>query len=326
MEFDRDQLKTLYENLVRARAYDELCIKKLGEGKMLGFYHSSMGGEAPGVGAYSFLRKDDPIWTHLRGHGIPHMLSKGIDVKYYLAEHFGKSTGMCAGMSTFHACVPEYGLYGSSGSIGSCFPITLGYGLAAKKNGTEQVVVCSFGDGTIGRGTFHEAAIMAANWKLPIVYVCENNKLSMFVSFKKAHPVENIADLSYGYGIPSDIVDGQDVVAVAEAVGVAVERARKGKGPYLIECKCERFDPHAIGIPDLVGGEIRDTEEVEALKKRRDPIVLCQEKLEVMGVLNSKDIETVQEKARLEVADAERFAEESTVCEPSCLEGALYTE
>lgn len=325
MELGHEALKKLYRNLVRARAFDKMCVKKLSEGKMLAFYHSSFGGEAPGVGACSFLRKDDVIWSHLRGHGIPHMLSKGIDVKYYISEHFGKLTGMCGGVSSFHACDPENGVYGSSGSIGSCFPLTLGYGLAAKKNGREQVVICSFGDGTVSRGTFHEAVIMAANWKLPIVYVCENNKLGMFVSFKDAHPVNDIADLAYGYGIPGVVVDGQDVVAVAEAVNIAVDRARKGEGPSLIECKCERFDSHAIGIPDLVGGKERTEEEIEELKKL-DAIKGCREKLLNMGVLTRNEIEEIEKEAAKEAADAERFAEESPVTVPNCLDGALYAD
>ena len=266
------EFKTLYTNLVRSRAFDELFVKMLSEGKLLGFYHPSTGGEAPGVGSCSFLRKDDIVWPHLRGHGIPHMLSKGIDVKPYLAEHCGKSSGMCGGMSTFHACDPENGLYGLSGSVGSCFPMTLGYGLGARKNGRGQVVLCFFGDGTASRGTFHESVIMAANWKLPIVYICENNKLGMFVPIKDAHPVDDIADLALGYGIPGVVVDGQDVVAVAEAVNEAVGRARNGQGPTLIECKCERFCSHAVGIPDFVGAELRSQEEIRSPEgKGSDP-------------------------------------------------------
>ena len=190
MKLNKKQQITLYTNLVRAKAFDEMFVRWLSEGKLLGFYHSSEGAEAPGVGACSFLRKDDFLWPHIRGHGIPHMLSKGIDIKYYLAEHVGKSTGMCGGMSTFHSCDPEHGLFGWSGSIGSGFPVTVGYGLAAKKNGKEQVVVSCFGDGTSNRGTLHESFLMAANWKLPVVWVCENNGLSIFVPFERHHPVE----------------------------------------------------------------------------------------------------------------------------------------
>lgn len=325
MKLGDKELKTLYTNLVRSRTFDELFIKMLSEGKMLGFYHSSAGGEAPGVGSCSFLRKDDILWPHLRGHGIPHMLSKGIDIKRYLAEHCGKATGMCGGVSTFHACDPENGVFGLSGSVGSCFPMTLGYGLGAKKNGKGQVVICCFGDGTTSRGTFHEAIIMAANWKLPIVYICENNNLSMFVPFENAHPVEDIADLAHGYGLPGHVVDGQDVAAIADIVNIAAARARNGEGPTLIECKCERFCSHAIGIPDYVGAEIRSQEVIDKLK-RRDPVLLFQDKLLVTGSLTERDVADIQRKADEEAAEARRFVEESVVAEPACLEMSLYAQ
>jgi pyruvate dehydrogenase E1 component alpha subunit len=323
MKLGAEEFKTLYVNLVRSRAFDDLFIKMLSEGKLLGFYHPSAGGEAPGVGACSFLRKDDILWPHLRGHGVPHMISKGIDIRPYLAEHCGKSSGMCKGMSTFHACDPENGVFGLSGSVGSCFPMTLGYGLGAKKNGNDQVVLCCFGDGTSGRGTFHEAIIMAANWSLPIVYICENNKLGMFVEVKDAHPVEDIADLAHGYGIPGAVVDGQDVVAVAEAVTVAVERARKGEGPSLIECKCERFFPHAIGIPDFVGARLRGQEEIDELRKK-DPVILFRNRLLAEGILTDTDIAAIRQAAEDEVSEAIAFVESGINASPECLDSALY--
>lgn len=325
MKMGEKQFRILYTNLVRARAFDELFIKMISEGKLLGFYHPSAGGEAPGVGSCSFLRKDDMVWPHLRGHGIPHMISKGIDVKPYLAEHCGKSSGMCGGMSTFHACDPENGLFGLAGSVGSCFPITLGYGLGARKNGQGQVVLCCFGDGTSSRGTFHESVIMAANWKLPIVYICENNKLGMFVPIEDAHPTDDIADLAQGYGIPGVVVDGQDVVAVAEAADEAIKRARNGQGPTLIECKCERFFSHAIGIPDFVGAQLRSQEEIDQLKQK-DPIMLFEKKLRARGVLSDQDISDIRQSAEAEAAKAEQFAAQGKTTDPECLERSLYAQ
>jgi len=325
MALTNDQLMKLYTNLVRARAFDRLFVRRLAEGRLLGFYHSSEGGEAPGVGTCTFLRKEDFFFPHHRGHGMPHMISKGIDPKYYLAEHTGKSTGMCGGMSTFHACAVEYGLYGGAGTLGSCFPLTVGLGWAAKRNGRGQVVVTNFGDGTSNRGTFHECALMINNWKLPVVLVCENNGLGMFVPAKFAHPVEDIASLAQGYGMPGVVVDGQDVVAVAEAVMPAVERAREGKGPSMIEAKCLRFCSHAMGIPDLAGSEIRTQEEIAELRKR-DPIPLCRARLMEHGILTREDVERIDREAAAEVEAAERFADESPVTVPSCLEPALYAE
>ena len=325
MKLSKKKLLTLYTNLIRTRAFDELFVRRLSEGNLLGFYHPAEGGEAPGVGACSFLRDDDFIWAHLRGHGIPHALSKGTDIKYYLAEHTGKSTGSCGGMSTFHSIDVEHGIYGAAGTIGSGFPVSVGWGLAAKKNDQGQVVVSCFGDGTSNRGTLHESFLMAANWKLPIVWVCENNGLSIFVSADSAHPTEDIAALAHGYGMPAVVVDGQDVVAVAEAVSAAVEEARKGKGPSFIECKCLRFCSHAIGIPDITDCEIRTEECIEELRTR-DPIRLCREKLMEQGILTQEDVERIDSEAAAEVKAAEQFADESPVAEPSVFDELLYAK
>jgi TPP-dependent pyruvate/acetoin dehydrogenase alpha subunit len=324
MKLKKEQLLTLYTNLVRTRAYDEMFTKRLAKGKLLAFYHQSAGGEAPGVGACSFLREDDIIWPHHRGHGVPHMLSKGIDIKYYLAEHIGKTTGMCCGVTGWHMCEPEKGVYGYSGTIGSCFPVSVGWGLAAKKNGRGQVVVTCFGDGASNRGTLHEAFLVAANWKLPIVWVCENNELSIYVSMKEHHPTKDIADLAKGYGMPSAVVDGQDVVAVAEAVTAAVKRARAGKGPSMIECKTTRYYEHDIGIPDLRGWEPRSKEEIDKLRER-DPVDTFREKLRQQGILAQEDIDRIAEEAAAEVEAAERFADEGPMAEdPECMARFIY--
>ncbi|MEW6265968.1 MAG: thiamine pyrophosphate-dependent dehydrogenase E1 component subunit alpha [Thermodesulfobacteriota bacterium] len=324
MALTKEQLLTLYTNLVRTRAFDQTFVRRLTEGKLLGFFHPADGGEAPGVGACSFLRKDDFLYPHIRGHGLPHMISKGADPKLYLAEHTGKSTGLCLGLSTFHGVAPELGLMGVAGTIGSGFPVSVGLGLAAKKNGRQQVVVCCFGDGTSNRGTLHEAFLMAANWKLPVVWVCENNGVGMFVPVKDSHPVEDIASLAQGYGMPSAVVDGQDVMAVAEAVMLAVQRAREGKGPSMIEAKCHRFCPHAIGIPDYKGAELRTEAEIKELREKYDPIMLCEKKLLAQGALTQEDIDRIKAAAAAEVAAAEKFADESPVTDPAIMNNLIY--
>lgn len=323
MKFTKQQLLTLYTNLVRTRAFDALFTRRLQQGRLLGFYHQSIGGEAPGVGGCSFLRKDDVIWTHHRGHGIPHMIGKGIEVKLLLAEHTGKATGGCGGMSTFHGFDPENGLYGFSGLIGSCFPVSTGWGLAAKRNGKGQVVVCFFGDGASNRGTLHESFLMASIWKLPIVWVCENNQLSQFVAFEETFPVDNVADLAPGYGMPGHVVDGQDVIAVADVVMDAVERAREGKGPSLIECKTQRFCAHFLSAPDMRGCEIRSEEEMDELKKQ-DPIEICQKNLKAKRILTKAKIARIDAEAAAELEAAEKFEAESPLPEPSVLEDLVY--
>ncbi|MCG2750356.1 MAG: thiamine pyrophosphate-dependent dehydrogenase E1 component subunit alpha [Desulfobacteraceae bacterium] len=327
MALTKEQLITLYKNLVRSRAFDQAFSRRLGEGKLLGFYHPAYGGEAPGVGACSFLRKDDYVWPHLRGHGLPHMISKGIDPKYFMAEHCGKATGSCCGMSTFHCVEPDFGLMGYAGTIGSNFPASIGYGLAAKKNGRGQVVMNCFGDGTSNRGTFHESALMVNNWKLPVIYLCENNGIGMYVSAKNAHPVEDIASLAQGYGMPGVVVDGQDVMAVAEAVQMAVERAREGKGPSMIEAKCERFGPHSMGVQDWWGGDVRAEEKVAKLRETRDPVKICQDKLLEHGIIQQEDIDKIKEDADADVVAAETFVDNSPKAEdPSVFDHMLYAQ
>jgi pyruvate dehydrogenase E1 component alpha subunit len=265
------------------------------------------------------------IWHHLRGHGLPHMIGKGIDPKYFLAEHTGKETGMCRGVSSYHSCDPNLGHYGHAGSLGSNFSMSVGYGLTCKMNGRGQVVVSCFGDGTSNRGTLHEAFLMSNNWKLPIVWVCENNQLSMYVPVSEHHPMEHISSLAPGYGMPSEVVDGQDVIAVAEAVRVAVELARQGEGPTFVECITTRYHEHDIGMPDLVGTEPRTEEMIEKLRQR-DPVLVCRQQLVEDGLLTEEDIEKIAQDVTVELEAAETFADESPVTDPAILDSLLYAE
>jgi len=313
-KLNKEQLLTLYRNLVRADHWDKCYVRRMKTGQLVGFYHPGEGAIAPGVATCSFLRKEDILWGHHRAHGQPHMLSKGIDLKYYLAEHTGKATGCCGGRSSFHMSFPEHGVFGTSGSIGAGFAPSVGWGLACKKNDRGQIVMNCFGDGGSNRGTLHEAFLMANNWKLPIVFVCENNGLAIYSKSEDMHPTADIADLAKGYGMPSLIVDGQDVIAVAEAAQTAIEHARSGKGPYFIEAKTTRFHEHDIGTPDLVGYLPRSQEEITKLRER-DPIVICRERLLSDGVLTQELMDQVEEAAVKEVADGEHFADESPVAE-----------
>ncbi|MBU2551110.1 MAG: thiamine pyrophosphate-dependent dehydrogenase E1 component subunit alpha [Proteobacteria bacterium] len=326
MQFTKEQLLKLYSNLVRTRAFDQAAVRLNAEGKLFSFYHPALGGEAPGVGGTTFLRKDDVVYPHLRGHGFPHLIGKGCDPKTYLAEHCGRATGSGKGLGGVHAEYPELGIFGGGGTIGSAFPVSVGWGVAAKKNGWGQVVVCFFGDGSSNRGTFHEAANMAAVWKLPVVWVCENNGVAQYVPIKDAYPLDDIASLGAGYGMPAVVVDGQDVVAVAEAVMAAVERAREGHGPSLVECKTLRFGAHGIGNPDKIHGQPRDPEELEAMR-RRDPVELFRSRLLEQGVLTPEDIERIDGEAQREVEEARRFIDESpSPDDPSLLDRALYAD
>ena len=325
MTLEKEQLIRLYTNLVRARKLDETVVRGIAEGKTVAFFHSGQGEEAVGVGGCTFLRKGDYIYPHHRGHGVAHALSKGMSPKGFLAEHFGKATGSAGGIAGFHAAEPEIGIMGAAGTIGSQFPVSLGWGLAAKKRGKGQVTVCFFGDGSSNRGTLHEAMNLAAVWKLPIVWVCHNNLYAQFMPIKDAYPKEDIADLAAGYGMPGVVVDGQDVVAVHEAVQAAVARARAGEGPSFVECKTYRYRAHVEGVPDISHAQPRPAEEVEAWKKR-DPINLFRERLLEQGVLSQDDTERIDREVAAEIDEAERFAMDSPVPDPAILEKVLYAD
>lgn len=310
MSLTNTQKKKLYINLARADHFDQRMEARLRQGKMLGFYHSAKGTIAPGVALCSLLNKDDNLSPHHRGHGVIHMLSKGIDVKYYLAEHSGKIEGCCAGRSTYHFSFPDDKVYLMSGFIGYSPTLSIGWGWAAKRRNQQQVVACCAGDGTYSQGRLHESLIFANNSKLPIIYLCENNGMNQFVSTVQSHPVEDIADLAKGYGMPGIVVDGRDVFAVAEASQQAIQRARQGEGPTLIEAKTLRAAAHAVGLPDKTGTEERDLKKLEAEFNRCNPLRLAREQVLDESIFTMAEIEKIDEKARLEFDAIEVFCDQ----------------
>lgn len=322
-ELTKEQLLRLYRNLVRVQKYDELNIKMATVGKLLTFYHSCRGHEAIGVGACTFLNKDDYLYIHLRGHGLPYAIPKGIDPKACISEHLGKATGWGGGITGIHMADPEYGALGGGGTIGSAFPLSAGYALAAKKRGKGQVAICFVGDGSMQRGQAHESMNMASCWKLPVIWVVENNQIAWFTPFCDTCAVENIADMAKAYNMPGKVVDGMDVVAVYEAVQTAVERARAGEGPSLIECKTYRFRSHSEGRPDVCHFEPRNKDEIEKWKKR-DPVILFKEKLLKKNVLTKKLIGEIDSEYDAEIEKAEQWAIDSPYPDPSILKTIVY--
>ena len=315
MALDKAQKTLLYRNLVRADHYNRMMYRRMMQGKLIGFYHPAEGAIAPGVGASSFLNKDDNLSPHHRGHGITHMMCKGIDIKYYLAEHTGKVTGCCQGRSAFHFSFPEHKVYMMSGFIGYNFAPAVGWGLAAKRRGTGQVVMNCSGDGSYGQGRAHEALLMAQNWKLPIIFFCENNGMSIFSTAGEMHPTPDISSMALAYDMPSVICDGQDVFDVAEAVLPAIERARRGEGPTFVEAKTLRFNEHDIGTPDLSGWEERSDEEHEKMRER-EPVRVATERVLAEGVLTRADIDRMNAEAEAEIAAVEEFADSSEIARP----------
>ena len=316
MALTREQMIALYRNLVRADQFNRMMYRRMMQGKLIGFYHPAEGAIAPGVGACTFLNQDDNLSPHHRGHGITHMLAKGIDVKYYLAEHTGKDTGCCKGRSAFHFSFPEHKVYMMSGFIGYNFAPVVGWGFAAKRRKQGQVVMNCSGDGSYGQGRAHEAMLMAQNWKLPVIFFCENNGMSIFSTAEEMHPMADISSLAAGFGMPAAIVDGQDVFEIAEVCLAAIERARAGEGPTFIEAKTLRFNEHDIGTPDLAGWEARSEEE-HARMREREPLKIATERVLAEDVLTQADIDEITEEVAAEVAAAETFADNSEIARPS---------
>ena len=316
MSLSQEQMQALYRNLVRADHFNRMMYRRMMQGKLIGFYHPAEGAIAPGVAACTFLNQDDNLSPHHRGHGITHMLSKGIDIKYYLAEHTGKETGCCQGRSAFHFSFPEHKVYMMSGFIGYNFAPSVGWGLAAKRRQQQQVVMNCSGDGSYGQGRAHEAMLMAQNWKLPIIFFCENNGMSIFSEASEMHPVADISSMAKAYDMHAVICDGQDVFAVAEAVLPAIERARAGEGPTFVEAKTLRFNEHDIGTPDLAGWEDR-SEEVHAKMRDREPVAIATERVLADGVLSQDDIDRLNEEALAEIEAVEEFADNSEIARPS---------
>jgi len=310
MSLSKAQMKTIYLNLARADHFDQRMESRLLQNRMIGFYHAAKGCIAPGVGLCSLLNKDDNLSPHHRAHGIAHMLSKAIDIKYYLAEHSGKKEGCCAGRSTYHFSFPEDKVYLMSGFIGYSPTISIGWGWAAKRRGQKQVVACCTGDGTYSQGRLHEALIFANNDKLPIIFMCENNGMNQHVPTEKSHPVEDFADLAQGYGMPGVVVDGQDVFAVAEVAKKAIKRARDGKGPTLIEAKTIRSAAHAVGLPDMKGWQERDPQQLAQEFERQNPLTIAQQRMLKDGLLTQQEIDTIAEAVQAEFDDIEAFVDQ----------------
>jgi TPP-dependent pyruvate/acetoin dehydrogenase alpha subunit len=311
--------------MVRTRKLDELTVKGLQEGKVLSFYHSGQGSEGLAVGSTTCLRKDDYLWAHHRGHGLGYLIGKGLDGKAFLAEHWGKATGSCSGISGFHIAEPEFGALGLAGTIGSVFPMALGWGLAAKKAGKQQVVLGCFGDGGSNRGTLHEAFNLSSVWNLPIVWLCDNNGMAQYTPIKDTYPKDDIADLAGGYNMPGIVVDGMDIIAVYETVEAAVERARKGDGPTLIEAKTARYRSHSEGSPDVSHTEVRSEEEIAQLKKR-DPIDSFKAKLLKQGILTEELVAQIEKETIEEVDETEKYCIDSPIPAASILENLVSAE
>lgn len=300
------QLKMLLD-MMKIRNFEEAVRKLHGEGELYGAVHLYTGEEAVAVGACSALNKDDYITSTHRGHG--HIIAKGGDMKYVMAELCGKKTGYNHGKGgSMHIAEPNIGIMGACGIVGGGIPVATGTAFASQYQKNGRVTVAFFGDAAISQGAFHEAISIAAFMKLPCIYLCENNLYGVSTRQSDVRNLENIADLAGAYGVPGISVDGNDVEAVYNTVSEAVKRARNGEGPTFIECKTYRHYGHFCGEPNTY----RPEEEIELWKKPdHDPIIRYSEKLLNEGICTEADIVDVENEAKRLVEEAIKFAEES---------------
>jgi TPP-dependent pyruvate/acetoin dehydrogenase alpha subunit len=305
MKLERDDYIKLYRNMVLSRKLEERMSTSATEGKIVGWMHMGLGQEAVGVGGATFLRSDDYLLhTH---RGFAHVISKGCSLEKIIAEQYGKKTGTTGGKGgTFHLVDKHLGMCGVYGSIGGNFVIAVGFGLAAQWKGKGQIVAVFFGDGASNRGTFHEAMNLASIWKLPIVWICENNQYGVSLHVSKSIATPNIADRALAYNIPGTVVDGQDVLAVFGAVQEAADRARAGHGPSLVEAKTYRFRGHYEGDRQ----NYRPPEELGEIQKE-DPIEKYRVSLLKMNILSPELVTQIDHETSKEVEEAEKLAAEA---------------
>jgi pyruvate dehydrogenase E1 component alpha subunit len=316
---EHERLVLIYRTMNRIRKFEEKALSLFEANKLRGSVHLCIGQEAIPSTVCSRLRDTDYITSTHRGHG--HCIAKGAQLDRALAELMGRATGYCKGRGgSMHIADLTKGNLGANAIVGGGLPIAVGGALSAQLRGTDQVAVAFFGDGASNIGTFHESLNLAAVWKLPVVFVCENNLYGISCHTSESTSATDIG-ISRGpaYGIPGVSIDGNDVFAIDEAFGAAVARAKAGDGPTLIECKTYRWSGHWTGDPQTY----RTREEVEAWKKK-DPIPRLREYLISEGILSAEACAAIEQEAHDEVEDAARFALESPEPDPANVMDDVY--
>jgi pyruvate dehydrogenase E1 component alpha subunit len=320
-EYSAEQLKQVLHKMYLIRRFEEGAEESYTRGLIHGTMHLSIGQEASAMGICMPLGEDDQITSTHRGHG--HCIAKGAEVKRMFAEFFGKTTGYCKGRGgSMHIADVAKGNLGANGIVGGGIPIAVGAALSAKMMKTGKVVVSFFGDGANNEGAFHEALNMASIWKLPVIFVCENNGYGMSTSTARSTAVKNIADRAAAYSMPGVIVNGNIFSEVAEASHQAVARARAGEGPTLIESKTYRHRGHSKSDRN----RYRTKEEIEDWMSNRDPITLFESELQDFGLIDAAGIQAIRDAVATEIADGIEFAKTSPSPDVRDTANYVYTE
>ena len=304
---DAELARRLLHDMLLIRRFEEKAAEAYALGKVGGFLHLYIGEEAVAVGATSVLRADDYAISAYRDHG--HCLAKGADPRRVMAELFGRRDGLSKGKGgSMHLFDRSVNFLGGHAIVGAHLPLAAGAAFAIKYEGRDAVVVCYFGDGAVPQGEFHESLNLAALWKLPVIYLCENNRYAMGTSTDRALAQTEIWKFGQTYGIPSEKVDGMDVLAIREVVGRAVARTRRDTTPSLIEADTYRFRGHSMRDP--AGAVYRTKEEVER-EKQRDPIVMLRERALKAGILTEADVQAIEKDVNDRIDEAVAFADAS---------------
>src|SRR5881296_4024501 len=304
---DAEGAKRLLSDMLLIRRFEEKAAEAYTLGKIGGFLHLYIGEEAVAVGTTSVLRPDDYAVSAYREHG--HCLAKGSDPRHVMAELFGRRDGLCKGKGgSMHLFDKTVNFLGGHAIVGAHLPLAAGVAFAIKYQGGDQVIVCYFGDGAVPEGEFHESMNLAALWKLPVIFLCENNRYAMGTSVERALAQPEIWRFGQTYGVPSERVDGMDVLAVREAVARAVTRARQHKTPALLEADTYRYRGHSMRDP--AGAVYRTKEEVER-EKMRDPIVMFRERALRAGVVTEADVRAIEKDVNDRIDEAVAFADAS---------------
>ena len=320
MNISDDTLRDIHLRMVRIRVFETEAGRLAEAGKIPGALHLYVGQEAVAGGIMSHLSNEDWITSTHRGHG--HLIAKGGEFGKMFAELFGRATGYCKGKGgSMHISNMDLGMLGANGIVGAGPPIAVGAAFSIKYRKVPNVAVTFFGDGASNEGSFHEAANMAALYKLPLLLVCENNGYGEYTPQANHQAIVDVADRAAGYGMPGVTVDGMDAVAVYEAADAAIARAKAGDGPTLLECKTYRFFDH-VGVRGM-GLSYRTDEELAEWQKR-DPIHMFEQTLDELGVLSKDQAEEIHADILAQVQDGINFAEESPMPDPSVLLDDVY--
>lgn len=302
---EKDELVELYRQMVLIRRFEERAGEMYTRGKIAGFLHLAIGQEAANVGAVAGLKPDDDIFTHYRDHG--HALARGLDPNALMAELFGRATGVAGGRGgSMHFADASKHFWGGYAIVGAHLPLAVGMAFARQRQGDGRVVMVIFGDGSTNTGPFHEAMNLAAVWKLPVIFFCENNLYGMGTAIHRASAETEMYKRGAAYNIESRQVDGSDVLAVRDAVREAAALCREGKGPVFIEAVTYRFRGHSLADPELY----RDREEVQQWRAR-DPIPRFRQRLIDEGIADDAELKAVEQAVENAVNESIRFADES---------------